>query len=258
MYLRGRILCRADVGVEVNRGCFITGTDTGVGKTVVSAAVLLQRIEREQRVMYMKPVQTGCRQAGGERIAPDPDYGLRLAGITPAPEDRADICPYRLLMPASPHLAAAREDVTISIDRILESYERLQRRHAFLVVEGAGGVLVPLNDSDTMLELMRRLALPVIIACRAGLGTLNHTLLTVRVLRDAGLDLAGLVLVQTTPEPWGDIEEDNRCTLERMAAVPVTSRIAYHPALAAGTADPRILRSCVQGTVLPDSIFPVK
>lgn len=228
----------------MNRGWFITGTDTGIGKTVVSAMLLLQFKEMGRRVMYMKPVQTGCETRDTERVAPDPEFCLRLAGLTPNADEYADICPYRLLMPTSPHLAAAQENVVISLDRIVSSFRRLQERYDPIIVEGAGGVLVPLNKQDTMLTLMQRLNLPVVVVCRAGLGTLNHTLLTVRAVQDAGLRVEGLVLVQTTNEPWGAIETDNEKTLRRLTKIPIFGRIPYHAALADGTATPGTLRTC--------------
>lgn len=231
---------------NMSDGYFVTGTDTGVGKTVVSAALLQQLCEYGRSVMYMKPVQTGCPPTGN---APDPDTCFRLAGITPTADDLPDICPYRLQLPASPHLAAAREQVTISLDRIVASFHRFRGRHDLVVVEGAGGVLVPLYDRTTMLDLMQRLAIPVVVACRSGLGTLNHTLLTLRALRDAGLTVTGLVMVQTTEDPWGEIEEDNRSTLERLGEVRVLSRIDYHPALADGTAGPDVLAACTHGRI---------
>lgn len=227
-------------------GWFITGTDTGVGKTVLSAALLLRAKEEGRRAVYMKPVQTGCEPDDGRRCAPDVDTCYRLSGMPrPAEEDR-DISPYRLLMPASPHLAAAREGVTISLDRIMDSFHNLQSRHDRIIVEGAGGVLVPLNEQDTMLDLMQRMQMPVIVACRAGLGTLNHTLLTLRALRDAGLTVAGLVPIQTTAAAWADIEADNQATLQRMGHVPVLGLLTYQPELAKTAAGPDILRSCVR------------
>ncbi len=237
----------------MNRGWFITGTDTGIGKTVVSAMLLLKLKEQGRRVMYMKPVQTGCKMRDTERVAPDPEYCLRLAGLAPKPTEHEDICPYRLLMPASPHLAAAREDGIISLDRIISSFQRLQERYDPIIVEGAGGVLVPLDDDSTILDLMCALELPAVIVCRTGLGTLNHTLLTVRAVQDAGLRIAGLVLVQSANEPWGVIETDNENTLQRLTNIPVFGRVPYHAALADGTADADTLRACAE--CLPENLL---
>lgn len=231
-------------------GYFITGTDTGVGKTVVAAAVLRALCEAGHDVAYMKPVQTGCVQDDNRRIVPDLEYAYRLAGLSVPRADSELLCPYRFLMPASPHLAAARESVEISTDTIMDAYEQLTARHAMLIVEGAGGVLVPLNGGQTMIDLMQRMDLPVIVACRAGLGTLNHTLLTLRALRRDGLTVAGLVMVQTAPGSWGDIESDNEATLRRLGQAPVLGRIMYHPALADETADAAIFSACLNSDLI--------
>ncbi len=231
----------------MNQGWFVTGTDTGIGKTVAAAALLLQLRDQGRHAIYMKPVQTGCDVEGATCVAPDLRHCHRLVDLPPVSDEEEDCCPYRLRMPASPHLAAAREGVTIDMEHIIAAHRRLQERYEHVVVEGAGGVLVPLNDSLTNLDLMQQLDLPVVVVCRPGLGTLNHTLLTLQILRKAGLNTAGLVTVDTTDAPWTDIEEDNQATLQRMGRLPLLGRITYHPALADESAGPDILRTCIQG-----------
>ena len=220
-------------------GYFVTGTDTGVGKTIVSACLLLALQRQGLRTGYMKPVQTGCLQQGPHRSAPDLDWVRDATGLTAGAQDEPDRCPYRFALPASPHLAAAREGAAIELDRIVQAYRRLRARDETLVVEGAGGVLVPLNDHQTLLDLMTALDLPVVVTARTGLGTINHTLLTLQALRAAGLTAAGLVLVESRDHATeGEIERDNRLVLERRGAVPVWGRIGFHPALAAGRPAP--------------------
>ncbi len=177
------------------RGLFVTGTDTGVGKTVVSAALLL-RYRSRFALRYWKPIQTGIEQdddtADVRRLATCEPHELREDGV-------------RLRRPVSPHLAARLADVRIDLDAI----EALgpPGASARWVVEGAGGVLVPINEAALMIDVMTRLALPVLVVARSTLGTINHTLLTLEALRSRGLSVAGVVMV-------GEPDVDNRVAIE--------------------------------------------
>lgn len=179
------------------RGLFVTGTDTGVGKTVLSAALML----RYPEAYYWKPIQTGPdddtaevrRLSGGHVI----DAGIRLPD------------------PVSPHLAAQRSEITIDLDPLVS-----QVRTTPVIVEGAGGVLVPVNDSQTMADLMVLLGLPVVVAARATLGTINHTLLTIEALRARALRVAGVVMI-------GDANADNRAAIEQYGNVAVIAEMPW-------------------------------
>jgi dethiobiotin synthase len=175
------------------RGLFVTGTDTGVGKTVLSAALLL----RYPNACYWKPIQTGpdddtaeVRRLSGGRVL---DEGIRLPD------------------PVSPHLAARRAGMTIALPR-------RDSDGAVYIVEGAGGVLVPVNDTQTMADLMVLLGLPVIVAARTTLGTINHTLLTLEALRARSLKIAGVVMI-------GDTNPDNRAAIEQYGCVTVLAEM---------------------------------
>jgi len=150
------------------------------------------------------------------------------------------MAPYCFKPACSPHLAAKLAGTRISLKRIEIAYRRLSRKYDGIIVEGAGGVLVPLNAKETMLDLMVRLQLPVLLVARPGLGTINHTLLSLRVLAEAKLKVLGVVLNQTSPGRWGQIEEDNRRTIERMGNVKVLAciRIQRSPATR-GRRDPK-------------------
>lgn len=179
------------------KGLFVTGTDTGVGKTVVAAALTLAT----PRACYWKPIQSG--------IAGDPASDREAVALwTGLPPGRILPEAYRLRLPASPHVSAAAEGVTIRRDRL-----GLPPAPGPIIVEGAGGLLVPLNDEATMLDLMVWLALPIVLVARTKLGTINHTLLSLDALRRRGLTLHALVLngepVPTTTETlrrWGKPE----------------------------------------------------
>ena len=190
------------------RGIFVTGTDTGVGKTVVAGAICAASSEP---VAALKPVVTGLDEPPGEW----PQDHVLLAGATgQAPEQ---VAPYRFGPPASPHYAAELAGETIEPARILAA----ARAHDLLVCEGVGGLMVPITPGYLVRDLAVDLALPVVIASRTGLGTINHTLLTIEAARAAGLTVAGVVMTPwpSDPEP---IERSNRETVERLAGVAVT------------------------------------
>ncbi len=207
-------------------GFFITGTDTDAGKTVAAAAVLCALRAAGVDAVPMKPVQTGCEK--GDLRSPDVDFCLRMAGM-PEPDaaEYARMVPFRYALPASPHLAA-RGGEPVAIGKIVAAFRDLRSAHDAVVVEGAGGVLVPLNDNgETMLDLMRALGLPVILVSRPGLGTINHTLLSLRELRGAGLEVAGVLFCDSTGKPWSGLEQDNVETVRRLGGVPVIGCVPF-------------------------------
>ncbi len=219
--------------------CFITGTDTDVGKTLVTAAVLSRLLSAGVDAMPMKPVQTGCpRRADGTLGNLDLDTCFQLTDVEPAAAEDELIAPYRFEPACSPHLAAEHAGETIEFDRILEAAGELMHRHETVLIEGAGGVLVPINRRQTMLDLMVALNLPVILASRPGLGTINHTLLSIRELQRAGLQVRGVVFCETCPAERTMIERDNWRTIEEFAGVKVLGRVPHLPELAAGTLTP--------------------
>jgi dethiobiotin synthase len=179
------------------RGFFVTGTDTGVGKTVVSAALLC----RYPELRYWKPIQTGIE------IDDDTAEVVRLSGCRVYREG------IRLPGQVSPHLAAQRAGIAIDLRRLAESLP-----DGDWVVEGAGGVLVPVNDTETMADLMKLLGLPVVVAARTSLGTINHTLLTLEALRSRSLEVAGVILV-------GELNRDNRDAIQLRGQVVILGEL---------------------------------
>jgi dethiobiotin synthase len=179
---------------------FITGTDTNVGKTVLSALLCAALPAR-----YWKPIQTGSREGT------DREQVIRWAGLT---VDMAAPEAYLFDDPVSPHLAARNEGVEISLDRI-----KMQDAAGLpLIVEGAGGVLAPINTRQFMLDLMVHMSLPVVLAARSTLGTINHTLLSLRALREARLSVRGVVLI-------GLENLENQKAIEHYGQIPVIGRI---------------------------------
>ena len=174
------------------RGVFVTGTDTGVGKTVVCAALMHRYRSLRSRpdasritVRYWKPVQTGIERDDDTREV------QHLGGCSPRELLRDGV---RLRRPLSPHLAARLSGVTIDVQTLLDGLAA-QPPSSRWIVEGAGGALVPINESELMTDLMVRLALPLVVVARTRLGTINHTLLTLEALAARSLAVAGVVMV---------------------------------------------------------------
>ena len=170
------------------KGLFITGTDTGVGKTFVAAGLARCLRDRGFAPGVLKPVETGCALRGGKRIPRDGSFLKLMAGAT---EPIEEIVPYRLSAPLAPQVAAERDGISIQTRRLQSAFRAISSRHPFTLVEGAGGILVPVTRSTTMVDLMKQFKLPVLLVSRIGLGTLNHTLLTLFYLALHALVAAG-------------------------------------------------------------------
>jgi dethiobiotin synthetase len=169
------------------RGLFVTGTDTGVGKTLVARALVRGLRERGVDVGVMKPVETGVGAAG-----PLDAIALREAAGSPDPLEL--VCPFAFALPAAPTVAAAAEGRSIELPAIARAFAELASRHECMVVEGAGGLLVPLAKGTHMADLAGELGLPLLVVARATLGTINHTLLTLEAARTRALRVAGVVI----------------------------------------------------------------
>lgn len=185
------------------RGLFVTGTDTGAGKTVVTAALGALLRARGMDVGVSKPVATGAARIDGKLVSSDAVFLRSVVGV----DDPIDeICPLIFEMPAAPNVAARRENRTVEVDRIRQALTRLSARHDYILIEGIGGWRVPITDlpreagTFTVRELAVELKMPVLVVARAGLGTINHTVLTVEAVRSTGLPIVGVVMVRTRPE----------------------------------------------------------
>ena len=168
-------------------GIFVTGTDTDVGKTYVTCAIARGLRDAGVDVGVMKPAETGVPETG-----PADALALRAAAGTRDPIDL--VCPLQYKLPAAPNAAARAEQRDVPIETIEAAYRELERRHAITLVEGAGGLLVPVDDESNMADLARRLELPVLVVARAALGTINHTLLTLEALEQRQIPLVGVVI----------------------------------------------------------------
>ena len=178
------------------RGFFVTGTDTSVGKTLVSCTLLHAFRARGRTAIGMKPVASGCIEFDGKLVSADAT-SLRAAS-SPCPELRT-INPYAFAPAIAPHVAAHEVGTTIAIERILSVYSQLEQRCEAMVVEGVGGFRVPLNEREDTADLAVRLQLPVLLVVGMRLGCLNHALLTAEAIAARRLRLAGWVANQIEP-----------------------------------------------------------
>ncbi len=197
------------------RGIFVTGTDTGVGKSLVSAALARYLVRRGVKVGVMKPVESGVDDVAG--LGQDGEL-LRWAAWCDAPVDL--IGPCRLPEPLAPSLAAELAGTVIDIDGLVSDAKTLLDRYDFVIIEGAGGLMVPLRDTFMVGDLARRIGLPLLTVCRPDLGTINHTLLTLQSARAWGLEPAGL-MISDMPESPGLAERHAPAMLAELGDIEV-------------------------------------
>jgi dethiobiotin synthetase len=217
----------------VTRGIFIAGTDTGVGKTRITAALLRALREQGVQATGMKPVASGTEIIGDRIINEDV---AMIAAESALDIDVRDINPYCFDLPASPHISAAKEGICIEIAPIVASFNRLTRGGRAVLVEGTGGWLAPISETDTMADIARALKLPVVLVVGLRLGCLNHALLTQQAIAAAGLALAGWI--GSVLEPQMLALEQNIQTLDARLRAP---RLALLPHAHARTEDHRHL-----------------
>ena len=204
-------------------GIFITGTDTGVGKTLVACGLAALLRESGYKVGAMKPAETGCEEKDGKLFPQDAHYLKEASGCV---EPLERICPYSLRTPLAPSVAAEREGVKIDIDRIAKLYTEISSAHDITIVEGAGGLLVPILPHYTYADLAKLLKLPVLVVAANRLGAINHLLLTLEHAACRSLSVLGYVLNQVTRES-SLATETNRDALLSMTAVPCVGEIPY-------------------------------
>jgi dethiobiotin synthetase len=200
------------------RGVFVIGTDTGVGKTVLAASICAALTKRGERVGAFKPVVTGIAEPPEGGWPHDHELLAAATGGRQAPDE---VAPYVFDPPMSPHLAAQLEGRRVERARLLAAARAAGAGSDALVCEGVGGLLVPLTPGYQVRDLALDLELPLVIAARPGLGTINHTLLTLEAARAAGLAVAGVVMTPWPAEP-DEIERSNLRTVEDLGAVAVS------------------------------------
>jgi dethiobiotin synthetase len=175
----------------MHKGIFITGTDTGVGKTFVAAGLINTLKRLGLNVCPMKPVETGCGFRKGRLV---PEDSLKLVKSAQIDDPLDIINPYRFRHPLAPAVAAQLEGAVIKKGKIFSAYKKLSSKYDITIIEGAGGIMVPLRRRYLFLDLIKDLAVPVLIVSRPGLGTINHTLLTIEAARNRGIDIIGVII----------------------------------------------------------------
>lgn len=209
------------------KAIFITGTDTGVGKTVITGLLGRYLLDKGYNVITQKWIQTGSRG-----FPKDIDLHLRLMG-----KKRRDIkdylsfvCPYTFRFASSPHLAANLERRKISAERIKKSFRFLQKRHDFVIVEGIGGALVPFNKKRLVIDIAKELKLPVLIVAENKLGAINHTLLTVEAIGKRGIKILGIIFNNKCKKANKKILKDNIRIITKLTGKPCTvCNFKYQP-----------------------------
>ncbi len=202
---------------------FITGTDTGIGKTLVGCGIAAALTAQGKRVGVLKPAETGCDRRDGALY---PDDALRLAAYAQSALPLETVCPYRFSPPVAPSVAAEQAGVTVRPDRIVEVFQSIAGQHEVTLVEGAGGLLVPLVGRYSFADLARDLGIPVLIVVGSKLGALNHTLLTLHCIETRGLPLAGYILNHPT-RTADDAIKTNAATLAGLTDAPCRGIIPH-------------------------------
>lgn len=207
---------------------FITGTDTAVGKTVVTAGLARALKARGHDVGVMKPIGCGMRPGPvtGRNAHPDTEF-LKHAVDCMDPDELVN--PIAFKTPAAPTVAAQVEGSEVDLVKAYEAFRTLKARHDFLLVEGVGGLLVPIQRGYLVIDLIREWNIPILIVARLGLGTINHTLLTVRQALSQGLIIRGIILNRGKDQTDGIPEKTNRAEIEAEAPARVVGVLPFDP-----------------------------
>ena len=205
-------------------GYFITGTDTDVGKTVVTACLATLFKSQGMDVGVMKPIETGVDPECSSAANSDAKFLMEITGNT---DQEEEVCPCRLKIPASPHQAAQMVGKKIQTSTLLKKFKILQSRHDMMLVEGVGGLLVPITPSYDISDLALETALPLIIVCRLRIGTLNHTLLTINAARQKGLKIKGIVLNDQEGKELSDVEKQQGKLIKELSDIPILGTCPY-------------------------------
>jgi len=212
-------------------GYFITGTDTGVGKTIVTSAILRSFIKKGLKVGAMKAIETGCLNKDGILL---PSDGMLLRDMAEMNDSLDLITPIKLENPLSPLVASRIEETEVDIERILRAFETLRKKYDYLLVEGVGGLMVPLNKEEKkksmfyfVRDLIKDMGLPVILVTRPTLGTINHTLLTLEALKNKKISVKGYIINFSEPAKNDIAEKTNPQVLKELVDVPCLGVLPY-------------------------------
>lgn len=213
-----------DAQLSFPKGIFITGTDTGIGKTYVATQLAKVLRESGMNVGAMKPIETGCRIQNGV-LYPSDGWALKKAVSVDDPINL--IVPIRLRKPLAPLAAAESERKKIDLKKIDQAYRKLRKKHNFLIVEGAGGALVPIRENFSMLDLAKRLRLPVVLVIGNRLGAINHALLTMEAIQRRNTPCLGWILNDFQSPAFSG--KTNKKVLKKLLSFPCLGTLAFNP-----------------------------
>ena len=207
----------------MGKGIFITGTDTGVGKTLIAGGLAGVWVKSGKRIGVMKPIESGCVKSDSGL---QPQDALFLKEMSYSTDDLDLINPYRLEHPLAPSIAAELESVEINLKKIERIYHQLELKYDLMLVEGVGGLLAPLYKTFNNADLIRLLRIPMIVIVRNTLGTINHTLLTVEYARSNGLTIVGIIINTLSDSP--DLStKTNPQVIKKLSGLPLLGVIPY-------------------------------
>ena len=219
-------------------GIFITGTDTEIGKTVVAGGLAAALKAAGVNVGVMKPIASGGIEHEGRIVSEDAIFLKHAARVDDALDLINPIC---LRQPLAPSVAAEIERVSIDLRQIDEAFTQLCQRHEFMVVEGIGGIAVPICEKMLVANLAQRFQLPLLVVARPNLGTINHTVLTVEFARSYSLEICGIVLNASQEGSKGLAEETNPTELTRLTHLPILGTVPFDDRLQGDTPHPDFL-----------------
>jgi dethiobiotin synthetase len=222
------------------KGFFITGTDTGVGKTVITVAVIKAIRLLGLSACGMKPIETGCIKEGDVLV---PSDGMFIKTIAHMDEKVKQISPCCFESPLAPLPASEIEGIPVNLEEIKKSFLKLSKDYEAVVVEGLGGLLVPIERDYFVIDLARNFGLPVIVVSRPGLGTLNHTMLTVKYAIKEGLNVAGTIINYTQPPEDTLAEDTNPEIMKQISPIPIIGVFPYLRDLESSTIEKAVVKN---------------
>ncbi|MDY6968473.1 MAG: dethiobiotin synthase [Spirochaetota bacterium] len=236
----------------MNKGIFITGTDTEVGKTVVAAGLAAALSSKGIDIGVMKPVASGAVMGDNGLISEDVQF---LVNSIDSKDELNLINPVTLELPLAPLIASRLKGLDIDVNIIIEAFEKLCQRHDFLIVEGIGGILVPIKKNYYVVDMIKDMNIPIIVVARPQLGTLNHTLLTIEQARYKGLEVRGFIINNYDEENAGFADKTNPQLLMELSNIPLLGVLPHFPNLNTTTNALKNLKEQILHNIQVDKIL---
>ena len=230
-------------------GIFITGTDTNIGKTIIAAGLADALKNKGYNVGVMKAVQSGAGIKNGKLYSPDIEFMKKVMEVN---DEMELVCPYILKAAMAPGIAAEIDEKNIDFDIIKNAFQELEKRHDIVIVEGAGGIAVPIKKRFLISDLIKYVDIPIIIVARAGLGTINHTFLTIEYAKRSGIKIIGVIINDFR---GGFVEEKNPGIITDLTDIPILGIIPNDPDVCSERGAPGNIVSLMEKNVDVDRII---